>query len=87
MRGVEDDNSSMPLKNCINIVIDILGQLLYNKNETCHNTVGGQSKLPKGGMIIMNNYVTWGELIQVGIFLTGYTSLVVYITIKIIKRK
>ena len=35
----------------------------------------------------MNNYVTWEELIQVGIYLTGYTTLIIYIIINIFKRK
>ena len=50
-------------------------------------TVGGQSMLPKGGLITMNNYVTWSDLVQVGIFLTGFTSMIVGIIIAIIKRK
>ena len=35
----------------------------------------------------MSNYVTWDQLIQVGIFLTSFTSLIVGIIIAITKRK
>ena len=32
----------------------------------------------------MNSYVTWAELIQTGIFLTGFASLIIYIVIYIV---
>ena len=38
-------------------------------------------------MIDMSNYVTWDQLLQVGILVTSVIGLVVYIIIEIFKKK
>ncbi len=53
--------------------IDISGDLLYNKNRAYLKTVGGQSCSRKG-VNIMNNYISWSELFQFGMFLTGLAT-------------
>ena len=58
---------------------------MYNVNGT-YQTVGGQSCSLKG-VIDMNNYVTWDQLLQVGILITAVMGIIVYIIIEINKRK